>query len=129
MSANDDPIAGTRCLVMDDEFLIALDVQQTLEAAGAQSVDCVAGIDGALARIADGTPIDFAILDLKVGHAAAPNLAVAEALAARGIPFLFLTGMVDGRTHIAQFAQASLLEKPYDTATLLAAIRRILAPR
>ncbi len=128
-TAKDDPIAGTRCLVMEDEFLIALDLQQTLESAGAQTVICVADIEDALARIATGTPIDFAILDLKLGHGSAPNLAVADALAARGTPFLFLTGMVDGRTHIAQFARAPLLEKPHDTAALLAAIRRILAPR
>jgi hypothetical protein len=27
---------GKRCLVLDDEFLIALDIQQTLELAGAE---------------------------------------------------------------------------------------------
>jgi DNA-binding response OmpR family regulator len=124
----DDPIAGTRCLVMEDEYLIALDLQQTLEAAGAQTVVCVAGIEEALARIAEAIPIDFAILDLRLGHAATPNLAVAEALAARGTPFLFLTGMVDGCAHIAQFTRAPLLEKPYDTEALLAAVRRLLTP-
>ena len=33
------PLAGMRCLVLDDEFLIALDVQQVLETAGLAMVD------------------------------------------------------------------------------------------
>ena len=34
-------LAGKRCLVLDDEFLIALDIQEILEAAGVAQVVCV----------------------------------------------------------------------------------------
>ena len=35
MADSETSIAGKRCLVLDDEFLIALDIQQILETAGA----------------------------------------------------------------------------------------------
>jgi len=35
-------LTGRRCLVLDDEFLIALDIQQILELAGAKHVASVA---------------------------------------------------------------------------------------
>ena len=38
----DELLAGKCCLVLDDEFLIALDIQQILELAGAASVVSVA---------------------------------------------------------------------------------------
>ena len=129
MSAKDDPIAGTRCLVMEDEYLIALDIQQILETAGAQLVTCVTNVADALATLAEGLTFDVAILDLKIGNAALPNLTVAEVLAAKATPFVFLTGMTDGKTHVARFGHAPLLEKPYDTEGLLAAVRRALTAR
>ena len=41
-------LSGKRCLVLDDEFLIALDIQQMLERAGATEVICVASAAEAL---------------------------------------------------------------------------------
>ena len=37
-------LSGKRCLVLDDEFLIALDIQQTLELAGAEYVAAAASV-------------------------------------------------------------------------------------
>ena len=42
------PLAGKRCLVLDDEFLIALDIQQVLEQAGAGEVVCAGNVAEAL---------------------------------------------------------------------------------
>ena len=53
-------LIGKRCLVLDDEFLIALDIQQTLEFAGAAHVACVATVAEALALAAQ--PIRISIL-------------------------------------------------------------------
>ena len=38
MVPSDTSLAGKHCLVLDDEFLIALDIQEILEAAGAAKV-------------------------------------------------------------------------------------------
>ena len=42
MPKSDSLLSGKRCLVLDDEFLIALDIQQILERAGASHVTSVA---------------------------------------------------------------------------------------
>src|SRR6185312_2761502 len=84
------PLTGRRCLVLDDEFLIALDIQQALEQAGAAEVVCC-------------------------GNAA-------EALAAAGTPFVFLTGLRGDSAEARVFRDAPVVEKPYDARALLAAI-------
>jgi len=42
LTISDSLLTGRRCLVLDDEFLIALDIQQILELAGAKHVASVA---------------------------------------------------------------------------------------
>jgi CheY-like chemotaxis protein len=57
---------GLRCLVLDDEFLIALDIRQILESAGAATAVCVGNCDEAFAKLQSGAKIDFAVLDIKL---------------------------------------------------------------
>jgi CheY-like chemotaxis protein len=45
---SDSLLSGKRCLVLDDEFLIALDIQQILERAGAMHVASVASATAAI---------------------------------------------------------------------------------
>ena len=126
MATPDSLLTGRRCLVLDDEFLIALDIQQTLELAGAASVACVATVTEALALL-DGSPdFDLAVLDVKLSKPDRTSLGVATVLAAKGTPFIFLTGMRVDDVHARQFPQAPVVEKPYDAAALLDAVRRAL---
>lgn len=127
MSAKKSSVAGKRCLILDDEFLIALDIQQILESAGAAEAVCASNADEACAQIAAAAPpFDFAVLDVRLSGAEATSLSVASALTARGTPFIFLTGMRGDSVHAGQFPDAPVLEKPYDAAGLLAAIARAL---
>src|SRR6185312_6020595 len=112
-----------RCLVLDDEFLIALDIQQILESAGA-NVICVSSAAKALEAIQNGPPFDLAVLDVKLAGEAGGSITVAATLAAQGTPFVFLTGLRGEAEHTRSFPQAPVVEKPYETATLLAALRR-----
>ncbi len=118
-------VAGKRCLVVDDEFLIALDIQQILELAGATTVVCAGSADEALAAI-DGSAFDLAILDVKLSGAMPTSVSVAAALIERGTPFVFLTGMRGDDPHFRRFPAAPVVEKPYEATALLAAIRRAL---
>ena len=118
-------IAGRRCLVIDDEFLIALDIQQTLEATGAR-VTCIGDADEALAALKGGAQFDVAVLDLKLSGVTRDSTSVAAALTERGIPFVFLTGMGAGNELAKNFPQAPLVEKPYQVAWLMDALRRAL---
>src|SRR3569833_1856130 len=86
------PLTGKLCLVVDDEFLIALDIQQTLENAGAAEVVCAGNAAEAMA-FARARRFDVAVLDVRLGRTGAASLPVAEELAAAGTPFVFFTGL------------------------------------
>jgi CheY-like chemotaxis protein len=119
-------LIGKRCLVLDDEFLIALDIQQILEFAGAAHVACVATVAEALALLRANPDFDLAVLDVKISGPDGNSLGVAAQLAAKGTPFVFLTGMRVDDLHAKQFPQAPVVEKPYDAVALLDAVRRAL---
>ena len=117
-------LSGMRFLIVEDEFLILLDIQSTLEAAGAKSVVTASRVQDALNAIADseksGDTFDAALLDLKLDHDnSAP---IAERLASIGVPFIFLTGAPTDVELATQFGSAPIVGKPFASATLLTAL-------
>jgi CheY-like chemotaxis protein len=119
-------LTGKRCLVLDDEFLIALDIQQILELAGAKHVASVATASEAIALVRREAKFDLAVLDVKLGGSEDNSLGVASELAKTGTPFVFLTGMRVDNVHAREFPQAPVIEKPYDAVALLDAVQRAL---
>ena len=126
MTVSGTLLSGKRCLVLDDEFLIALDIQQTLELAGAAYVAAVATVPEALRLLRSKPDFNLAVLDVKLSGRDPNSLGVAALLAAKGTPFIFLTGMRVDDVHSRQFPHAPVIEKPYDATTLLNAVRRAL---
>jgi len=126
VAESDGTIEGKRFLVLDDEFLIALDIQQTLESAGASDVLCVAHADGALKELSNGASFDCAILDVKLGDRQQNSLTVANLLMQKSTPFIFLTGMRGEYLHTREFPGAPVVEKPYATDALMAALRKAM---
>jgi len=124
---SDTLLGGKRCLVLDDEFLIALDIQQILELAGAMQVACAASVPEAIELLRREPKCDLAVLDVKLSGPDRNSLGIAALLAAKGTPFVFLTGMRVDDLHSRQFPQAPVVEKPYDATTLMDAVRRALA--
>jgi CheY-like chemotaxis protein len=87
-------LAGKRVLVVEDEPLVALDIVAELEGAGADVVGSAGTAKEAL-HIIDNTLLDAALLDANLrGH---PVGEIAAALAARNVPFLFVTGYGAGK--------------------------------
>ena len=127
MAQSEPLLTGKRCLVLDDEFLIALDIQQILERSGAANVICPNSVADALAAIHDGPKFDVAVLDVKLGGMTC--IGVATTLAAQGTPFIFLTGVRGDDEHIRQFPDAPVVTKPYQVPALLDALRRALTGR
>ena len=115
-------LTGKRCLVVDDELLIALDIEQELKAAGAAEVVCAGGLAEASEALHKG-PFDVAILDLRIGRET--SLALAEDLRRAGTPFVFLTGARGDAAEIKAFA-VPVVEKPFLAPLLLDAVRRAL---
>ena len=126
MPISDSLLTGNRCLVLDDEFLIALDIQQIFELAGAKHVASVATASEAIALVRREAKFDLAVLDVKLGGSEDNSLGVASELAKTGTPFVFLTGMRVDNVHAREFPQAPVIEKPYDAVALLDAVQRAL---
>jgi|FEC22Drversion2_1045045.scaffolds.fasta_scaffold00023_46 CheY-like chemotaxis protein len=79
---------GTRVLVVEDEFLIAMEIEAALEAAGAIVVGPAPSLEAACSLARNGD-IDAAILDVNLGDEHV--FPAAELLDQRGIPYIFHT--------------------------------------
>jgi CheY-like chemotaxis protein len=117
-------LAGRRCLVLEDEVLIAIDIQQVLESAGAAEVVCTSNLAEAL-RAWHMARFDFAVLDLRLSNAET-SMTLAEELDEAGTPFIFLTGAPLDEANTGRFA-VPLVEKPYTSPILLEAVAKALA--
>lgn len=112
------------CLVVEDDSMIRLDLEQTLKGFGLEHVHGASTLEGA-AAIVESEPIRFAVLDYVVGGS--NTVAVAEALAARGVPVLFLTAYGKSVELPAGLAHLQVLSKPFSSDLLAAAMLRELA--
>src|SRR5262245_6950777 len=101
-------LSDRRCLVLDDEFLIALDIQQMHERAGAAYVACVASAADAFDLLRGGSEFDLAVLDVKLSGPNPNSLGVAARLTESGTPFVFLTGMRVDDLHAGNFRKRRL---------------------
>jgi CheY-like chemotaxis protein len=92
-------LAGRRMLVVEDEILVYMLIESVLEEHGCKALPPAARVATAV-DLAEKESFDAAILDVNVaGETVYP---VADVLARRGIPFVFLTGYGE-----------SVLEEPY----------------
>ena len=83
-------LQGRRVLVIEDESLVAMLLETILEDMGCAVVGPESNIDDGLTAATTEGGLDAALLDVNVaGREVFP---VAEALKARGVPFVFSTG-------------------------------------
>lgn len=111
----DSPLAGATVLVVEDEYLIALEAQRMVEEAGAAEVLLANSIAEVRKLLADGPQIDAAVLDLKLGQEDASPL-IAE-FRERGVPMVVATGFETGAPD-----GVSRLSKPYREVELIDAL-------
>ena len=115
-------LTGRRILVVEDEMLLMMNIEATLEDLGCTAISSAASVGDALALL-DERRFDAAMLDVNLdGEASYP---VADALVARGIPFVFATGYADhsGRNDLLSWPT---LRKPYLAGDLAAAFGGLL---
>jgi DNA-binding response OmpR family regulator len=117
-------LSGRRILIVEDEAMLALDLEFAFEDAGAHVLGPAVSLEQALALIGGLPEIDVAVLDVDL--AGKPVIPVAEALAAIGVPFVFHTGHGDRIDLLAGFPGARLLMKPVLTARLVAEVASLL---
>src|SRR5690606_25099356 len=109
-----------RWLIVEDESLVAMLIEDALGEIGLATMGPASRVARALDLIRSDPP-QGAILDVNLaGEEVYP---VAEELASRGIPFIFLTGY--GRRGIRQgFDARPVLGKPFTVEQVQAAVRR-----
>lgn len=114
-------LRGARVLIVEDAVLLALELETGLSDAGAEVVGPAYELQEAMNLL--DQPIDAAVLDANLnGLSVTP---VAEALAARGVPFVFATGYGDAGAPLG--FDAPIIRKPYDVTQVAAAVAGILA--
>ncbi len=110
---------GLHILLVEDEYLIALDVETICLDHGATQVT----IAGRLAELQDRSltdGVDAAIVDLMINGV--PTLNFAARLQQQGIPFIFATGHMMTDDIRARFPHVELVEKPYSGDDLVRAL-------
>jgi CheY-like chemotaxis protein len=107
-------------LILEDEPLIAMSMQMLVEDQGWGVVGPFASVDAAVEAVSTGSQIDCALLDCNLGGK--PSWDVADALAAREIPFAFTSGQ-SARDFAPRFASRPNFTKPIDEAR----VRRFLS--
>ena len=109
-------LAGLHLLVVEDEAMVALMVEDILADLGCTAIDVAGTVAQGLALVEHPElPLDGAILDVNIGGEKV--YPVAEALAAKGVPFIFATGY--GIAGISEaFSHVPALAKPYEPRKL-----------
>lgn len=119
------PLRGYRVLIAEDNSLIALDLEEMVAAAGAEVVGPVGQSHQALA-ILRAERVDAALVSVQLADGCSGYL-VADALAARLIPFAFATGY--DTAHIdARYRRVPVIEKPCDAGQVRRTLLALLGP-
>lgn len=113
---------GVRILVVEDEFLLALQLEELLHSLGCIVFGPFGWLDQAVAA-SGRESFDVAILDINL-HGT-PVYPLADALTARGVPFVFLSGYT--ATNLPErFRSTTRLSKPCDPELLVRTVRGLL---
>jgi CheY-like chemotaxis protein len=120
----DKLLSGRHILVVEDEMLVLLGIEDVLAELGCGSVRAAANVDQALSLI-DSQVFDAAMVDVNLdGRKSYP---VADALAARGVPFVFSTGYSQESLDEG-YRDRPVLGKPYHQAQLVEVLTGLLSP-
>ncbi|UIK08861.1 response regulator [Neorhizobium galegae] len=116
-------LTAQRLLIVEDEMMLLMLLEDILTDLGCRSVSIAATVKQALALI-DSQPFDVAILDVNLnGEKSFP---IAEALAARHVPYIFATGYgIDAFPE--NYRDRPLLPKPYSFADVGNSLARLLS--
>src|SRR4051812_18289374 len=113
---SDALIGGRRILVVEDEYLIAMDVARSLERKGATILGPAGSLADAMPLASRESDIACAVLDINLRNETV--FPVADILLERGIPFIFATGY-EASVVPQRHKGRPLIEKPLDTEYLV----------
>lgn len=120
-------LPNVQVLVVEDDYIVAFDMQSLLEERGARVLGPATSVHEARALLHQQTP-DVAILDVNLnGEWVFP---IAEILLARAVPFVFATAYADDE-HLfpPQMRTVPRLAKPVTPCALVTQLEQLLAMR
>lgn len=116
-------LLGKRVLIVEDEALLALELQFAFQDEGADVLGPAMSLESAIAIVAGGGEIDVAVLDVDIaGQEVFP---VAALLQQRGVPIVFHTGHFSRLELGAMFPGAITCTKPAMPDTLVLHLLRL----
>ena len=118
-------LEGRRVLVVEDEYMLVMDLEESLRAAGATVVGPVPSVAEAMALIDAEGALDAAVLDVNLGGEMVYPLA--DVLLGAGVPIAFVTGY-SRRDLPERFHHVPRFEKPVAVERLAWALGQALAP-
>jgi DNA-binding response OmpR family regulator len=112
-------LSGMRILILEDEFLIAMDVEQLCRDNGAADAVIARNLDEIDEEQAS-KDFDAAILDVMLGGAS--TLPFAKKIHENGVPFIFASGYADVDEIFTAFPGVLVVGKPYSGTDLIEAL-------
>jgi DNA-binding response OmpR family regulator len=112
-----------RILIVEDDFLIALELARFIRGAGHTVVGPEASVTATI-RALSQQEIDLALLDVNLGGELV--FPIAKMLDGMSVPYIFVTSYSESAMP-PQFRQRSLVRKPYSPELLLAQMQQVLA--
>jgi CheY-like chemotaxis protein len=125
MASELDRLRGLRILVVEDTFLLAEELNDLLLELGCETIGPAASARDALA-FAAGNELDGALLDVNLSRGET-SFPVADALAGRDVPFVFITGYDLDSSFPAEFTDIPRISKPLDPGGLVRTMLRHFA--
>jgi CRP-like cAMP-binding protein/CheY-like chemotaxis protein len=112
-----------RILIAEDNYLIATEVAEFVRGCGYAVAGATPSVEKGLALIAKDA-VDGAVLDIDL--AGTPSFPMCRALAAKGLPFLFLSAYSPNTVVPREFSMALHLTKPLVAADLKSALQTLV---
>ena len=106
-------------LIVEDEYVIALDLEHTVRKHGANVVGPASSVDEAMNLLAH-TRIDCAVLDINLQGERVYT--VADSLQRAGIPYVFATGY-DAPSIPERYEKVPCICKPFDPEVVTSVLR------
>ena len=118
-------LEGYDVLLVEDQMLVALEIERMLRERGAAKVTSVGSIEAAMERLKLAPP-DVAVLDVDLGHET--SFALAHLLLKIGVPFVFMANAAERNTIPSEFHDIGVSRKPCAADDLADTIRQALLP-